>query len=477
MDILDLVMKGIIGIDHSYAKKVAKKAEMPEIPAPEVRSITGDGFRLGFSTAEIMPNVESGRTFWIAGHGSGHKMEGILTPVYVSAVWLDCGGDEGILWLTADIIGLTRIEINAIRERILAEPELSGCRHIIYSVTHSHSGIDTLGYWGKPIASVPLNGKDEEYMETLFANSVKVAKEAFAARKPGDLYNGRIEIKDGLFTKRGFIDRHEFLTRLRFAPADGSAETWLMNFGGHPNSLGGSNRMLSGEYPYYMREDIREKCGANVFFTIGAIGGMDVCEMAEDRVECVKLQGKMIADAAEKIEGEEKLEPAIKYASTPFMMPVDNYVLTLLAIIHTMSFKAYPSKRSLTGVETMSEMTLMTIGSQKLVTLPGESFVSTVYGSYMDADTAPTGKGGEINPEPLCEICGDSSIIAVGNTNDMTGYVVPPNDFILNPTQPFLNGVKDKNGLNHYHETNSMGIHSQQVIADTFRELVKAMEE
>ena len=125
-----------------------------------------------------------------------------------------------------------------------------------------------------------------------------------------------------------------------------------------------------------MREDIREKCGANVFFTIGAIGGMDVCEMAEDRVECVKLQGKMIADAAQKIEGEEKLGAEIKFAVTPFMMPVDNYVLTLLAIKHTMSFKAYPSKRSLTGVETMSEMTYMTIGSQKFVTLPGESFVS-----------------------------------------------------------------------------------------------------
>ncbi len=60
-----------------------------------------------------------------------------------------------------------------------------------------------------------------------------------------------------------------------------------------------------------------------------------------------------------------------------------------------------------------------------------------------------------------------------GNSNDMTGYVVPPNDFILNPTQPFLNGVKDKNGLNHYHETNSMGINSQKAIADIFEKTVR----
>ena len=59
-----------------------------------------------------------------------------------------------------------------------------------------------------------------------------------------------------------------------------------------------------------------------------------------------------------------------------------------------------------------------------------------------------------------------------GVSNDMTGYVVPPNDFILNPTQPYLNSVKDKNDLNHYHETNSMGIGTQQVIADAFADIV-----
>ena len=32
--------------------------------------------------------------------------------------------------------------------------------------------------------------------------------------------------------------------------------------------------------------------------------------------------------------------------------------------------------------------------------------------------------------------------------------------------------VKDKNGLNHYHETNSMGIGAQKTIADAFEKVV-----
>ena len=476
MDPLDIVMKGIIGIDHSYAKKAAKKTKTPAIPESPLRKIKGDGYRLGFSTLETMPNVESGRTFYIAGHGSGHKMEGIVSPVYVSAVWIDCGGDEGILWLGGDIIGLTRIEVEEIRSRILSSKVIKGCKLINISVTHSHSGVDTLGYWGKPIASVPLDGKDPEYMETLMSNFVKASEQAYLNRKPGKLYSGRIEIKDGLFTKRGFTDKHEFLTRLRFAPDDGGNETWFMNFGGHPNSLGGSNRMLSGEYPYFMREKIKAETGADVLFTIGAIGAMDVCQMDEDPLECVKKQGAMIAENAEKITEERLLEPEIKFIQQPFYMPVDNYVLTLLAILHTMSFKAYPCETSLTGVSTKTELTYMKIGDQKFVTLPGENFVSTVYGSYKTAEISPIGLGEEVNPAPLCEICGDSEIIAVGNTNDMTGYVVPPNDFMLNPTQPFLNGVKDKTGLNHYHETNSMGVNTQQAIADAFRDVVNRMD-
>ena len=476
MDILDQVMKIIIKIDRNYGKKVAKAGPAPEIKKVDPSTISGDTFRVGFAREEIMPEFDSGRDFWIAGHGSGHKMDGIISPVYVRAAWIDCGNDEGILWLNADIVGMTRIEINKIRSMIMDSSVIKGCKLINFSCTHSHSGIDTLGYWGKPFASIPSDGKDPAYMDMLMKNSVKAAENAYLSRKTGKIYNGRIEIKDGLFTKRGFIDKHEILTRLRFAPDDGSNETWIMNFGGHPNSLGGGNRKLSGEYPYFMSEIISAEKNANVIYTIGAIGAMDMAELSEDNLECVKLQGKMVAEASFKITDEKELKPEIKYIQQPFYLPVDNYVLTLLAILHRMSFKAYPCETSLTGIKMETEMTYMIIGDQKFVLLPGESFVSTVYGSYMDANTAPTGKSPEINPTPLCEICGDSDIIAVGVSNDMTGYVVPPNDFILNPTQPFLNGVKDKNDLNHYHETNSMGYNTQQTIADAFSDVVSRMK-
>ncbi len=471
MDILDIAMKGIIAITKNYGKKVYKNdGPAPEIKPAENVIINGDGFRAGFSRAEIMPDLNKDTTYWIAGHGSGHKMEGTLSPVYISAVWLDCGGDEGMLWLGADVVGMTRIEVNKIRSMIMASKVIKGCKLINFSATHSHSGIDTLGYWGKANAvSIPSDGKDPDYMDMLMKNAVKVAEEAYLSRKSGKLFKGRVELPGTLTTRRGFIDKHEILSRFRFVPADGSNEIWIMNFGAHPNSLGGANRLLSGEYPYFMREQIKEECGADVLFGIGAIGAMDATDYdSEDKVKCIKMQAKTLADGVKTISNDTELKPEISFIQQPFYLPVGNYVLTLLALRHTMSFKAYACPESDTGIAMETEMTFMRIGDQKVLLLPGENFISTVYGSYMSADVAPTGKGPEINPTPLAEIAGDSSMIVFGVSNDMTGYVVPPNDFILNPTQPYLNGVKDKNGLNHYHETNSMGVGTQKTIADAF---------
>ncbi len=475
MDIMDLASKGIIKITSNYGKKVQKTATAYPIPEVKPQTISGNKYRCGFAKAEIMPDLSLDRTYWIAGHGSGHKMEGTLSPVYIHAMWLDCGDDEGIIWISADIVGLTNIEVNKIRNLILSRPEMKKCKAVHFSCTHSHSGIDTLGYWGKAnLVSIPSDGKVPEYMEMLFKTAVKVSVEAYNNRKEGKLYSGRVSIEGGLSTGRRLPERHEYLTRIRFAPTDNSGEVWVMNIGAHPNSLGGNNRLLSGEYPYFMREQIKEEKGAEVLFGIGAIGGMDAKDFhKEDRVEEIKLQAKYYAEKSFEITDEKELSPEIKFITQQFYLPVDNNVLTLLAMRGTMSFKAYPSNCSETGVAMMTEITYMTIGSQKILLLPGENFVSTVYGGYMDKENSTTGKGPEINAEPLCDIIGDHETIAFGVTNDMTGYCVPKNDFVLHPTQPYLNSTRDRFDENHYHETNSMGPETHKFIAEAVKTVVK----
>ena len=62
--------------------------------------------------------------------------------------------------------------------------------------------------------------------------------------------------------------------------------------------------------------------------------------------------------------------------------------------------------------------------------------------------------------------------VVFGVSNDMTGYCVPPNDFVLNKTQPYLNTARDRFDRRHYHETNSMGPNTQRVIKETFEDIL-----
>ena len=223
-----------------------------------------------------------------------------------------------------------------------------------------------------------------------------------------------------------------------------------------------------------MREQIKAEKGAEVIFGIGAIGGMDAKDFGnEDRVEEIKCQAKYYAEKSIAIDNDKELTPEIKFITQQFYLPVDNNVLTLLAMRGTMSFKAFPSNISETGIAMKTELTYMTIGSQKILMLPGENFVSTVYGGYTDKENSTTGMGPEVNAKPLADIAGDHEIIAFGVTNDMTGYCVPRNDFVLHPTQPYLNSTRDRFDENHYHETNSMGPNTHKIIAEAFEKTVK----
>jgi hypothetical protein len=73
------------------------------------------------------------------------------------------------------------------------------------------------------------------------------------------------------------------------------------------------------------------------------------------------------------------------------------------------------------------------------------------------------------------EIADDENMIIFGLANDFTGYVVPPNDFFLHPEVPYVSTTKDRLGRSHYEETNSLGPHTAQIIADTFESMMETV--
>ena len=72
---------------------------------------------------------------------------------------------------------------------------------------------------------------------------------------------------------------------------------------------------------------------------------------------------------------------------------------------------------------------------------------------------------------------GIQNMLIVGLCNDELGYVVPPSDFMIADTLPYVNTVEDETGENHYEETNSLGPKTAFCIADAFEACLRMLTE
>lgn len=475
MNIADLAASAVKKIADNHGKKLNRKMTAPEIPQAvpvSLKNTDGNIFNVGFSMKEVMPDDVTAKKYWLAGYRTGNLIKGVLDPLTVRAMWIGCG-DGGIILVSADIIGLTGFEIKLVRDRLADFSKKTNCKLISVSCTHTHASIDTVGYWGK----LPMTGKDKDYMEKLISSIADVCVEAYENRKDGKLYSGSVRVPEAISDGRMPYNKvNDKLSRLRFVPADGSEETWFMNYSAHPNTMGGDCSEVSADYPYFLRETINKEKKTNVLFSVGAIASVNIADLDEDRRERTRKGGEILGKAALSIDNDVELDAEMTVIHQPYYAPISNGVLSLMAIIKVCSALKYPSKTSETGLALKTEMNYIQIGSKKILTIPGEAFTENIYGGYATAEESPNDLGPEVNATPLCEIIGDKDMDVFGVSNDMTGYMIPLNDFVLHPTQPYLSSVRDKYDHNHYHETNGLGKDIPHVMADVLRGMMATIK-
>ena len=466
---------------YSFARGLAqKKADkigagpVPEIPAGQIITMgdpSAGRFSVGFASRDITPADYRTHPYWMAGYNIANRITGFLDPLTANAMWLDCGDGQGIVFLSCDLIGLTGYEVKGFREALAPFCRKSGCKHVIVSCTHTHAGVDTMGYWGV----LPHTGKDKGYMRKLGQTVTELCEEAWRSRKPGSLYYGSIEAPELLHRWRAPYFTKAVLHRFRFVPEDGGTETWFLNFPAHPNTLGGKNRLISADYPCYMRREINRRKKTNVMYAVSAIGATDIGEVAENDLERTILGGMLLGRKACEIENERTLSPAVTVVPQHFVMPLDNFVLSLANGLGVFSARscAAPSQTK-TGF--ISEVDYISIGGVQILTVPGEMFPELVWsGGYEGAETSATGEGAEVNPTPLSEIFADEGLLVFGVTNDMAGYAMAENDFVLDERMPWFNRGTDRFGRSHYHETNSCGVKTGRMIAEACRKIEKTL--
>ena len=264
------------------------------------KSVTAESqWKLGYASASLLDGIDPmNGEFYLAGSLEpikGRVPSKVLDDqrVRVYAISDSTGGI--VVQAVVDGFGLSRGDVMTIRERLVDFAEERNIVAINVSVLHQHSLIDTLGMnvplaqalifnTGNAASGGLIEGqkvqKNQKFMENLFNKTVFAIKKAVVNMKEGDLYYGSVDISDYMRDKRDPQAMDTNLHRLRFAPSDGSAETWILEAGVHLMSFGAGGDILSGDFPYYIEKTLREEKNVNMVYVQGAELAISMREVA-----------------------------------------------------------------------------------------------------------------------------------------------------------------------------------------------------
>lgn len=375
---------------------------------------------------------------WLAGFEPNRAASGVENPLDARAIALRNNG-ETIVLVTLDMIGIGHNDVVAIRKAV--DPALD-IGHIVISATHTHEVPDPIGMWSAPI---PFIYFDPSYIEFVRPQVVAAIEAAVAALEPATMTCVQQEVPaEGYVRDSRKPDvRDPDLYAFRFArPGTDETIATLVNWGNHPEALGGKNTRITPDYPYWLRKGMEDGVpepngapgfGGTCLFFQGMVGGL----MTQLEMEVPHRDGTrgFEADSFEKAQalGENVAILAAKALRSDAVWANESPELAWSA--RTIKAPLQPVFRAAVGLGLMhqgyfaggrakSEIDVLRIGGVLLLATPGEIYPEIVVGGV----EALPGRDYPIEPvevPPLADAMHGRINLVLGLANDFIGYIIP----------------------------------------------------
>ena len=421
----------------------------------------------GYARRVLTPDDIDETRYFLGGYLKFPAQEatGVIDDLYVRAVVLDDNSGRGaaaFAWI--DAVGFMNADIKEIREKL---SDITGNGKLIsidVGSTHNHSAVDTQGLWG----NIPESGRNQEYIDAVIQKTADAIREAYNNRTEGTLYYSSKTCPEMFYDGRDPYSIDEKIHLFRFVPnAEDKKEIYIANFGAHPVNLGWSNTEISGDYPYYVENEVITEKNADFVFIQGAIGGAIHADMGTDKgipaeltsFEKTKEYSKIVADILYELAAKGKaVEPVLNVKHAQVDFEVNNFIFLLAERAGLCNVKAFKEDGK---VYLTSEIGYVEIGKDiKIIEAPGEVMPEIIYGGFYSAEEAYNGT--EYPYEGIATRFGETDeVLVFGLCNDAVGYIVPDNDYSAS------------NEEGHYEETVSTGSKSATAFSKAFFELLE----
>jgi hypothetical protein len=421
--------------------------DVAHAPAPGTEAEAGASLRAGFASRDITPKVgDDEDTVWLAGFRFGRSATGVHDRLWARALVID-DGERRVGICVLDLLGHHYEDTIEVRKAL---PEELGFDYVALVSTHNHEGPDSVGMWG----AVPVvTGRSETYMKTVREAAVAALTEAANGLAPARLTVA--EASSGTEAKKyekagrdivvqGLIrdDRPPFVidptvTALRF-DAEGAEEALgtVVIWSNHPEAVGKHNRLITSDFPHYLRQRMEAEAGGTCLFLPGSIGGLmsplevevtlpDGTKTEEASYEQAEVIGEHVARVAlGALESEGALKPErapIAVRSRTLRWPVENKIFYLAAKLGVIP-------RGMDDYKIMSEVGVLSVGPLELLMVPGELYPELYVGGIENPPGADYPGTPPEGPALRSLMRGEIRAV-VGLSNDLVGYIIPKGEW------------------------------------------------
>ena len=228
--------------------------------------------RVGFACRDITP--APGIDLSGFGFRFGASL-GSLEPLEVGVLAVT-DGDQTVLLLSFDLIGLTLEHLAGLRSRTAEATGVLGSSQM-WTCTHTHGGPET--------GVLPGMGEiDPDYLASAEQSALAAAREALERLTPADLWLTRGESfvganrRSAVFRPGGPEDGHiddmdPTVVAAEFRNPDGDPIVTLVNYSCHPT--GSRESVSTSDYPGHMRRTVSGATGAPCMYVNGAGGDVN----------------------------------------------------------------------------------------------------------------------------------------------------------------------------------------------------------
>jgi hypothetical protein len=263
-------------------------------------------FRAGVGRVDVTPPLTAPHASWGA---QVHVLpDGVEAPLWATALVVD-DGTTMAAWIDLDVVIITGPESAAIRAAVSRELGIP-VANVRVSVTHNHAG--------PPPSTWNWTGQGQAALEGYFALLPEYAASA-ALSALLDLRPARVAVGSGESrvavnrretapggrpvtgaNRDGFIDPHVFVVRIDDQEQNPLAA--IVGYTMHPTTLGPTNRLISPDWPGYLKRTVEMITGATCLFAQGATGNVGPGpEGFTDDVRVVRKLGAQVGCEAARV--------------------------------------------------------------------------------------------------------------------------------------------------------------------------------